>query len=166
MTDSLCDLHLQHACTNTDPTKACRPRPQLKPPKTWPRASLTRKFSSVVSAKPLCVCVCQQEIEIFPVTDVAWGWKTTARKKRKHRSKYSLLEVIWWNTFTAVHTANFGPMQNCKLKGDMCEWAECRGRTRFGGTVRKQLFYGPAIGAPPYTWTNWPTYWNIYLMRH
>lgn len=55
MTDSLCDLHLQRASINADPTRACRPGPQLKPPETWPWASLTRKFSSVVSAKPLCV---------------------------------------------------------------------------------------------------------------
>lgn len=124
MTDSLCDLHMQRASTNTDPRRACRPRPQLKPPETWPWTSLTRKFSSVVSAKPLCVC--QQEIENFPVSDIA---RVKKKNKKQHRSKYSLLEVIWWNTFTRVHGANFGPMQNCKLKGDMCEQAERRGRT-------------------------------------
>lgn len=166
MTDSLCDLHLQRASTNTDPTKACRPGPQLKPPETWPWASLTRKFSSVVSVKPLCVSA--RDRKLSSEWHRLGEKKNSEKKKQKKSTEANILCSRWSGGILSL--ACRGPTSDrCKLQVKRRHVRAGRAQREdsgFGGIVRKQLFYGWAIGAPPCTWTNWPTYWNIYLMRH
>lgn len=115
------------------------------------------------------LCVCQQEIENFPVSDIAWGNKKNKKNnsEKKKSTEANILCSRWCGGILSL--ACTGPtLDRCKLQVKRRHVRAGRAQREdsgFGGIVRKQLFYGWAIGAPC-TCTNWPTYWNIYLMRH
>lgn len=87
LTNSWSDLHSQWTHTSkTSPLKPCSQRPPLKPPETWTKARLSRKFRPFVTPEHLPVCVCQQEIV------KSFQWLTSIRENYIWYSHC----VCWW----------------------------------------------------------------------